>query len=143
MRSHTPTVDDCLATLPDERREALEAVRSVTVADLPDGFEEAMNWGMITSQVPVSVELDTYDRKPFMDAALASQRQHMAMYLMGVHWDDALGGEFRAAYLETGKKLDMGRSCVRFKQIDDLPLDLIGATTLEAFVNEAVRQGKV
>ncbi len=143
MRSEATTVDEYLEELPAERREAISTVRDTILDNLPDGFEEVMNWGMIAYQVPLSVYPDTYNKKPQMYAALASQKNHMAVYLTGVYMDNAYRETFEAAYRETGKRLDVGRSCVRFRKLDDLPLELIGETIgrldLETFV-ERVKQ---
>ncbi|MGI9584813.1 MAG: DUF1801 domain-containing protein, partial [Acidimicrobiia bacterium] len=81
MRSDATSVDQYLAELPDDRRAAIETVRDTILANLPDGYEEAMNWGMITYQVPLATYPDTYNGKPLMYAALASQKHHMAVYL--------------------------------------------------------------
>ena len=81
MRSEAKTADGYLAELPRVRREAISAVRRVIVENLPDGYEEAMNWGMITYQVPLSTYPETYNKQPSMYAALASQKNHMAVYL--------------------------------------------------------------
>jgi uncharacterized protein YdhG (YjbR/CyaY superfamily) len=138
MRSDATTVDDYVASLPHDRREAVEAVRSLILASLPDGYEEVMNWGMITYEVPLDIEPDTYNGKPLMYAALASQKHHMAVYLTAVYSDEDSARSFKDAYLATGKPLDMGKSCVRFTRIEDLPLDLlgetIGATPIDEFV---------
>jgi len=128
MRSDATTVDDYLAALPDDRREALEQVRNAILSNLPDGYEEAMNWGMITYQVPLEIEPDTYNGKPLMYAALASQKNHMAVYLMSVYVDDQSAASFKDEYMATGKRMDVGKSCVRFRSLEDLPLDLIGKT---------------
>jgi len=128
MQSQAKTVDEYLSDLPDSRLEAIEAVRDVILENLPEGFEEAMNWGMITYQVPLSRYPDTYNKKPLMMAALASQKNHMAVYLSGVYADDGQRDAFLDKYRETGKRLDMGKSCVRFRRIDDLPVELIGDT---------------
>jgi uncharacterized protein YdhG (YjbR/CyaY superfamily) len=140
MRSDATTVDDYLSELPDERREALEAVRSVILANLPVGYEEVMNWGMITYQVPLSVEPDTYNGQPLMYAALASQKNHMAVYLTSVYADEGSAESFRSAYVATGKPLDMGKSCVRFKRLEDLPLELLGETIAATPIDEFVAQ---
>lgn len=126
MRSDAKTVEAYLASLPTDRREAIARVRGRILASLPDGFEEAMNWGMITYQVPLETYPDTYNGQPLMLAALASQKRHMAVYLMGIYVDDSSRKDFEQAYRETGKRLDAGKSCVRFRTIDDLPLSLIG-----------------
>jgi uncharacterized protein YdhG (YjbR/CyaY superfamily) len=128
MRSEAQTVNEYLLSLPDERQTDISAVRDVIIANLPDGYEEVMNWGMITYQVPLETYSDTYNGQPLMYAALASQKNHMAVYLTGIYISEPAQNEFEQAYRATGKKFDMGKSCVRFKKIDDLPLDLIGKT---------------
>lgn len=89
-------------------------------------MKENMNWGMISYEVPLATYPDTYNKKPLMYAALASQKNHMAVYLSGIYCDPALQQQFEKDYQASGKKMDMGKSCVRFKTIDDLPLTLIG-----------------
>jgi len=128
MRSSAKTVEEYLASLPDDRRVEIDEVRQVILSNLPAGFEEAMNWGMIAYQVPLEVVPDTYNGQPLMYAALASQKNHMAVYLTAVYADEGGADTFKADYIATGKKLDMGKSCVRFKRIEDLPLELIGTT---------------
>jgi len=146
MRSDATTVEEYLASLPPERRVALETVRAEILANLPDGYEEAMNWGMITYQVPLDRFPDTYNRQPLMYAGLASQKNHMAVYLTAVYADEETRDQFEAAYRKTGKRMDMGKSCVRFKKLDDLPLELIGKTIADVEVDifvtetEAARQ---
>ena len=138
VRSEAATVDQYLADLPDERRDAIVEVRETILANLPEGFEEAMNWGMITYQVPSSRYPDTYNKKPLMMAALASQKNHMAVYLTGVYADEVSRSKFQAAYEATGKRMDMGQSCVRFRSLDELPLDLIGEAVAEYSVDEFI-----
>jgi uncharacterized protein YdhG (YjbR/CyaY superfamily) len=128
VRSEATTAEQYLAGLPDDRREAIEAVRAVILENLPDGYEEAMNWGMITYQIPLETYPDTYNKQPLMFAALASQKNHMAVYLTGIYVSDEARDEFEKAYRGTGKRFDVGKSCVRFRKLDDLPLDLIGQT---------------
>lgn len=126
MQSDAKTVEDYLASLPEDRRAALEAVRRKILENLPDGYDEVMNWGMITYEVPLETCPDTYNGKPLMYAALGSQKNYMAVYLTGIYMDDAAREEFEARYRDTGKWMDMGKSCVRFRKLDDLPLPLIG-----------------
>ncbi len=128
MRSEATTVKQYLAELPDERRKAIENVRKTIRANLPSGYEEVMNWGMITYQVPLETYPDTYNGRPLMYAGLASQKNYMAVYLSALYPDPQSLAAFQEAYRATGKKLDMGKSCVRFKTLDDLPLELIGET---------------
>lgn len=138
MKSDAATPEAYLSGLPDDRREALEAVRAVVLDRLPDGIVETMNWGMVTYEVPLATYPDTYNGQPLAYAALASQKNHMAVYLMGIYGSPELATQFEEAYRATGKRLDMGRSCVRFKRLEDLPLDVvgdaIGALTLEEFL---------
>lgn len=146
MQSGAETVEEYLASLPPDRRTAIEAVRAEILANLPDGYEEAMNWGMISYQVPLDTHPHTYNGKPLMYAALANQKNHMAVYLTAVYAQDETRAAFLDAYRATGKRLDMGKSCVRFKALEDLPLELIrraiGETSVDTFVTEveAARQ---
>jgi hypothetical protein len=126
MQSNAATAAEYLAGLPADRRAAIEAVRQAILANLPAGYEEAMNYGMITYQVPLARYPDTYNGRPLAYAALASQKNYMAVYLMAIYGDDEARQRFETAYRATGKRYDVGKSCVRFKKLDDLPLALIG-----------------
>jgi hypothetical protein len=123
-KSNASTVEEYLAELPDERRAEVSAVRDVILANLPDGYVEQMDWGLITYAVPLEVSGPTYNKKPLMYAALAAQKNYYAVYLTTVmaEFEDS----FRARWAATGKKLDMGKACVRFKRSTDLALDVIG-----------------
>lgn len=124
MHSDALTVPQYIASLPPDRRTAIAAVRKVIVKNLPKGYEEVMD-GMIVYVVPFSVLPKTYNNQPFPYAGLASQKNFMALYLMSVYSDPAINTWFRKAYATSGKKLNMGKSCIRFRKLDDLPLDLI------------------
>lgn len=138
VKSDAATVEAYLAELPPERREAIAEARRTILANLPDGYEEQMTFGMIGYVVPLSRYPDTYNKEPLALAALASQKRHMAVYLNNVYGDPATLEWFTAAYAASGKRLDMGKSCVRFKRLADLPLDVIGETiartSLEDFI---------
>jgi hypothetical protein len=138
VKSEATTVEDYLAILPEDRRDALAAVRAVMRASLPDGIVETMNWGMISYEVPLATYPDTYNGHPLLFAALASQKNHMAVYLMPIYGSDALRERFEADYAASGKRLDAGKACVRFRTLDALPLDVIGravaACSLERFL---------
>jgi len=140
VRSDAFTVDQYLSELPDARREAIQAVRQIVLDHLPEGYEEAMNWGMITYQVPLETYPDTYNGKPLMYAALASQKNHMALYLTGIYMDDEARQEFETAYKASGKRYDVGKSCVRFKKLEDLPLPLIGESVAALGVQEFIER---
>lgn len=138
MRSSASTVAQYLSELPADRRAAVEAVRQTILENLPAGYEEVMNWGMITYQVPLETYPDTYNGKPLMYAALASQKNYMAVYLIGIYMDDEARQEFEEAYRTTGKRYDVGKSCVRFRKLDDLPLALIGESIASLGVEEFI-----
>ena len=138
MQSTAETVAEYLAGLTQDRRQAIEQVRRTIFDHLPQGYEEAMNWGMITYQIPLDRYPDTYNGQPLMYAALASQKNHMAVYLSGVYSSDEAREKFETAYKATGKRFDVGKSCVRFKKLDDLPLDLIGDTIASMEVEQLI-----
>ena len=142
MQSDAKTVEEYLASLPEDRRAALEAVRGKILENLPDGYDEVMNWGMITYEVPLETCPDTYNGKPLMYAALGSQKDHMAVYLTGIYMDEGAREEFEARYRDTGKRMDMGKSCVRFRKLEDLPLPLIGEAIGQIPADEFVERVK-
>jgi len=142
MQSNAKTVVEYLDEMPEARREQIEAVRQVILKNLPEGYEEAMNWGMITYQVPLETYPDTYNGQPLMYAALASQKNHMAVYLSAIYMDDTSKQAFEEAYRATGKRYDVGKSCVRFRKLDDLPLELIGESIASMPVDIYVQQVK-
>lgn len=142
MRSDADSVQEYLQQLPDERRQAVETVRQLVLDNLPAGYEEALNWGMITWQVPLEIYPDTYNGKPLMYAALASQKNHMSLYLTGIYMDEEAKEQFEQSYKATGKRYDVGKSCVRFRKLDDLPLDVIADAIGEYEVDEFVDRTK-
>jgi hypothetical protein len=120
------TVDQYLKELPAERREVISTVREVIRKNLPKGYQETMNWGMISYQIPLDRYPKTYNSQPLMYAALAAQKNYYAVYLISMYQDGAPTGWFAEEFRKAGKKLDMGKSCVRFKKLEDLPLEAIG-----------------
>jgi len=140
VSSTATTVQQYLDELPEDRRSDIEDVRDMILENLPNGYVEEMRWGMITFEVPLSTYPETYNGKPLMFAALAAQKRHLSLYLTNAAF--VQGGEeaFKANYLATGKKLDMGRSCVRFKKADDLAMDVIAASIrdmpVDVFIEE-------
>ncbi len=125
-KSQAATPDEYMAELPDDRRDLVATVRSTILANLPDGFEEAMSFGMLGYVVPLEHFPDTYNGHPLSVVSLANQKNHVAVYLMGIYADEDERSWFIDAWKATGKKLDMGKSCVRFKRLDDVALDVIG-----------------
>lgn len=138
MRSEAKTVKEYLDELPSGRRQAISKVRAVIRKNLPKGFVETMNWGMISYEVPLTRYPETYNKQPLMFAALASQKNHMAVYLSSIYSDSKQREWFETAYEKTGMRMDIGKSCVRFKRIEELPLELIGKAIsrvdLEGFI---------
>jgi hypothetical protein len=122
-------VEEYLGALPLERRAALSAVREVILKNLDKGFEEGIQYGMIGYYLPHSVYPPGYHcdpKKPLPLAALGAQKSHLALHLMFLYGDEEALGVFQQAYAASGKKLDMGKGCLRFKKLEDLPLDVIG-----------------
>ena len=142
MQSEAKTVEEYINALPEERQQAIRKVRKLILENLPEGYEEVMNWGMITYQVPLSVYPDTYNKKPLMFAALASQKNHMAVYLSTIYINEDKRVQFEESYRETGKRYDVGKSCVRFRKLDDLPLSLIGKEIASFSVNDFIEIAK-
>ncbi|WNG39806.1 DUF1801 domain-containing protein [Archangium violaceum] len=129
MQSKATTVDQYLASLPEDRRAAISAVRKVILKNLDKQYEEGIQYGMIGYYVPHKVFPAGYHcdpKQPLPFASLASQKSHMAVYLMCVYGQPEQEKWFREAWAKTGKKLDMGKSCVRFKKLEDVALDVIG-----------------
>ena len=126
MKSDATTVEAYLAELPDDRRGAICAVRDVVNANLAEGFAEVMLYGMISWVVPLARYPDTYNGQPLAIASLASQKRHMALYLNCAYVDEGLHDRFVARWAQSGLRLDMGRSCVRFRDLEDVALDAVG-----------------
>lgn len=135
MHSAAETVDAYLAALPDDRRGLVDAVRKVILDNLDPAYVEIMQYGMIGYAVPHSLFPAGYHgdpKQPLPFAALASQKNYVSLYLMGLYCGSDGQGEnddaawFRQAWADSGKKkLDMGKACIRFKKLDDIALDVI------------------
>jgi hypothetical protein len=125
VSSAASTPDEYLSQLPEGRAETLRAVRRVILDRLPPGYEEGMEFGMISYHVPLEHFPDTYNGRPLTYVALAAQKRHFSLYLMGVY-DEESQREFADQWKATGRRLDMGKACVRFRALDDLALDVVG-----------------
>ena len=146
MKSSATTVKDYLASLPADRRAGIEAVRKVILKNIDKDYDESMLYGMIGYAVPHRVWPLGYHcdpKKPLMMAALSSQKDNMTVYLMSVYGDKAERAWFQNAWAKTGKKLNMGGSCIRFKKLEDAALDVIGEairrTPAKAYVDSYVK----
>ena len=140
VQSSATTVAEYLRTLPSERRAVVSEVRRMIRRHLPAGYVERMASGMISYEIPLARYPDTYNGRPLCYVGLAAQRDYYALYLMGCYQDPAEAARLRDAFRERGRRLDMGKSCLRFKRLDDLPLEAIGATiagtTPERFISQ-------
>jgi hypothetical protein len=147
VNSAANTVDAYLAELPPERRDVVSKVRDAVNARMPSGYREAMSYGMIGWAIPLERYPDTYNGQPLCYVALAAQKNAYSLYLMGVYSDSAQERVLRDAAAAQGTTLDMGKCCVRFKRVDQLPLkaigDLIASLPVEEFIalHEAGRHG--
>jgi hypothetical protein len=129
MTSTAKTADDYLANLPEDRRAALSVVRDVILKNLDKDYEEGMQYGMIGYYVPHRVYPAGYHcdpKQPLPFIALGSQKNYMTIHMMCLYMNDVQQEVFRKAWAKTGKKLDMGKACIRFKKIDDIALEVIG-----------------
>ena len=138
MHSKAITVEQYLNELPNDRKEVMSIVRQTIVKNIPDGYDEVMNWGMITYEVPLETYPNTYNGKPLMYAALASQKNHMSVYLTGCYMSLDVRDKFEKAYKKSGKRFDAGKSCIRFKKVNDLPLELLGKTIASMDVSKFI-----
>lgn len=148
VQSRAVTVSQYLVALPPERRNIIEQVRAVIVEHLPNGVEERMGFGMISYEIPLARYPKTYNGKPLVYAALAAQKRYYSIYLMSAYADSDVEQQLREDFDRAGKKLDMGKCCVRFRSLEDLPLEAIGravaATSVESYLAlyERSRTGK-
>ena len=138
--SKAKTVDDYLTQRPEQRRAVVSAVRDLVNRHLPPGYVEAMSWGMISWEVPLSRYPDTYNRQPLAYVALAAQKQYYALYLMACYANSTQDVALRNAYADAGKALDMGKSCLRFKALDDLLPEVVGGVIASTPVDAHIAQ---
>jgi uncharacterized protein YdhG (YjbR/CyaY superfamily) len=137
--SNAATVDEYLSELPPDRREAVAAIRQAVLKNLPPGYEEAMQYGMIGYSIPLERYSNTHNRQPLGLVGIASQKNYISVYLNNIYADPEAEEWFTAEYKATGKKLDKGKGCVRFKKLDDVPLDLIGKAIARTSVADLIK----
>lgn len=141
MQSKATSVVEYLSSIPAERRAELSAVRRLIKKSLPKGYAETMQYGMISYVVPLKLYPRGYLGKkdvPLPYVCLAAQKNHLALYLFNVYTDPKSVRSFKSAWAKSKKKLDMGKSCVRFQSADDLALDVVAEavakTPVKAFI---------
>lgn len=136
MHSDANSVEQYLEELTEERRSALIIVRKVILDNLAEKYVEIMRRGMITYEIPLEIRPDTYNGEPLMYVALASQKQHMAIYLMSLYSDEETKEKMVSQWKARGTRLNMGKSCIRFTKIEKLELDLIAEAIRRFSVEE-------
>ena len=141
MAPKPTTPKEYLAALPEDRRIAIQAIRKVIKKNLDKKFVEGMQYGMPAYYLPHSVYPDGYHcdaKQPLPFAAVASQKSHIGIYLFCVYCDEGAKDRFRDEWLASGKKLDMGKSCVRVKKLEDVPLEVVGRAIKRATAKKFV-----
>ena len=133
------TVREYLETLPPERRKSLAAVRDVVLEHLPKGYQEAIGWGAITYAIPLEDYPDTYNGQPLCVAALSAGKHYCSIHLMAAYGDAKTRKWLEDQFRKSGKKLNMGKACVRFKTPDDLPLGAIATVIAKVTPEKYIR----
>ena len=143
MAKKPSSVAEYLEGLPEDRRKALTAIRRVIKKNLPKGYKEGIQYNMIGYFVPHSLYPDGYHcdpSQPLPYVSVASQKSHMAVYMSCVYSDEDHKNWFVKAWKAAGKKLDMGKSCVRFKKLEDVPLEVLGESIARVPVERFIEQ---
>ena len=140
MKSSNPAITNYIDSLPEERKNAIESLRKIIKEYVPKGFEETFNYGMISYVVPLSIYPKGYhcsSETPLPFINIASQKSHIAIYHMGIYAQPELLNWFTNEYTKLSKKkLDMGKSCIRFKKVNEIPYDLIKDLVTKMSVTE-------
>ena len=139
VSSKAATVADYLAELPADRRAEIKRVRNLINSVLPAGYREGMGYGMIGWVIPLERYPDTCNKQPLAYAALAAQKNSNSLYLNCVYASKERTERLKAAFATAGKKLDIGKSCIRFKKADDLALDAIAEEIASTTPDEYIR----
>jgi hypothetical protein len=140
MKNNSKTVEEYIDSLPEEKQETVRSLRNFVLKHLPEGYEETILWSMISYVVPLSRYPVTYNKQPLGYISIAAQKNYYSMYLLGVYSNPNEEKKFREEYEKTGKKIDMGKSCLIFKSIDDIPLDFLGKVISETSVEDLIKR---
>ena len=138
MRSKATGVNEYLSELDPAQKQEISKVRALIIKNLNKGFVESMNWGMISYEVPLKTFAETYNGKPLMYAALSAQKEHLSLYLTTMYADPEIKNWLAGQFEEAGLEMDEGKSCIRFKTTDDLPMDSIGKLINQTNVDQFV-----
>ena len=132
------TVTEYLAALPPERQAVVKQLRSFVKRHLPKGYKEQIGFGAIAYAVPLAKLPDTYNGQPLCYAAIAAQKNAYTLYLMSVYGNPRQKAHMAGEFKKRGKKFDMGKSCLHFKSLDDLPLDVVGEVIASTPVDDYI-----
>lgn len=137
-KSEAITVETYLDALPADRREVIAAVRQLILDNLPEGYREMVSWGMLGYGIPLERYSKTYNKQPLSYIALASHKSYITLYLMGVYSNSEQEAWLKEAFAAAGKNLDMGKSCLHFRTVDDLPLNVIAEVVASTSPDEFI-----
>jgi hypothetical protein len=138
VKSAAATPEAYLEDLPQDRRDIISPLRQLVLENLPPGYVETMRWGGLSYEVPLERYPDTYNKQPLMYAALAAQKNYCSLYLTAPYQDPAAAERLREEFQKAGKKLNMGKSCLRFKRLEDLPLEVIARNIAGTAVDQFI-----
>lgn len=138
VSSQALTVEKYLKELPLDRKETVIKIRNTILKNLPKGYKEVMEFGMICYVIPLSKYPDTYNNKPLVYCALANQKNYISLYLSCVYVDKKTRKDFEDSYKKSGKKLNAGASCIRFKKLEEIPFDVVNKAIKKFSVNKFI-----
>lgn len=139
MNKDAKTVEEYLGALPEERQEMVQTLRSAVKSRLPAGFQETMQYGMISFVVPSERFPDTYNKQPLAIISIGNQKNYVSLYLMSHYGDAEAANWLKESFRDAGKRLDMGKSCLRFRKSDDIPVEVISQAAGRLSVDEFVQ----
>lgn len=138
--SSEKTVLGYINSLPKEKTEVISYIRDLMLESIPDGIVETMNWGMISYEIPLKTYPNTYNKQPLMYAALAAQKNHFSIYLTNLYMNDEYMPMLIKAYEDMGLKPNIGKSCIRFRRIENIPIntiiEIVKSTRMEEFISK-------
>jgi uncharacterized protein YdhG (YjbR/CyaY superfamily) len=136
--SSASTVAAYLAELPESRRSVIAVLRQRIRASLPKGYAENMSWGVIAYEIPLKRYPATHNGKPLFYMGLAAQKNKYTLYSTSAYMDPAMTKRVLEAFKATGRRLDMGKSCIHFRSLEDLPLDVVDELAAHLSVDEYI-----
>ena len=142
MQSSATTVKQYLDELDSQRAPQIRELVKLVRNNIKPGFIETMRWGMISYEIPIEVSGETYNKQPLNYVAIASQKNYISVYVLGIYANDDDPIEFRSRWAASGKKLNMGKACVRFKTIQDADLPTLAWAIRRLSVNQYLKLAK-